>query len=193
MTAEQPPLHGASTAERRERGLALADELLESGRGLSPLSGAAHARVKRRLVASTRRRAFRRVRRLRPMVIVSLCLVCGAAFGIALDRVVLKRGAGALIAPSDGGGRPVHSQAHSGRTAPKPPIAATEETIANSDEVSADLPPSHEAAPPTSSREPVATQQRQEYVVDRVGCPTKNRHCAEAQRLLLGAEARGEH
>jgi hypothetical protein len=94
MTQGRTPAAASSAFERRERGLALADALLESGRQLGPLSDAAHARVKRRLLASNRRRSFRRPGWLRPVVVVSVCLICGAAFGVALDRVVLKRGAG---------------------------------------------------------------------------------------------------
>lgn len=157
MTAKKPPSHVAGTALRRERGLALADDLLENGRGLGPLTGAAHARVKRRLVASTRRRSFRRLGWLRPVVVVSLCLVCGAAFGIALDRVVLKRGAGAPTAPSEGEGRLIPSRAHSSRMAPKPPQTVPTQAGADSDTIGAELPPSNEVPRPATNVEVAAT------------------------------------
>jgi len=157
MTAKQPPPHVAGIAERRERGLALADALLVSGRGLSPLTGAAHARVKRRLVASTRRRSFRRVGWLRPVVIVSLCLVCGAAFGIALDRVVLKRGAGVMITTSEGGGSPGRPRARSSRASAKPPQAVAGQATADSDAVSVDHPPLNEVPRPAARVEVAAT------------------------------------
>jgi hypothetical protein len=84
---------------RQERGLALADALLAEGRELPPLSSAAHARVKRRLTVSTRRRPIRAGGWLRPVVVASIFLACGAAFGVAVDRVVLRRGESA--APGD--------------------------------------------------------------------------------------------
>ena len=178
MTAKQSPSPGAGTDLRRERGLALADALLESGRGLGPLTGAAHARVKRRLVASIRRRSFRRLGWLRPVVIVSLCLVCGAAFGIVLDRVVLKRGAGAPTAPSNGEGRLVPSRAHSSRMSPKPPQTAATQAGADSDTIGAEPPPSNEAPRPATNVEIAATPET----------PSTARASNHARKLALRAE-----
>ena len=88
MKAAGPP----PVAGRDEPSLAIADALLEGGRALPPLSAAVHARIKRRLLVSTRTGLVRRARWLAPAVIASFCLVCGAAFGVVLDRLVLKRG-----------------------------------------------------------------------------------------------------
>jgi hypothetical protein len=85
------PDHSSPAVERRDKGLALAEALLADGRQLNGLPAAAHARVKRRLAASVRQRAPRRLRRLSSAVIGAGLLVCGGAFGIALDRLVLKR------------------------------------------------------------------------------------------------------
>jgi len=179
MTAKQPPPHVAGTVERQERGLALADTLLESSRGMTPLTGAAHARVKRRLTASTRRRSFRRVGWLRPVVIVSLCLVCGAAFGIALDRVVLKRGADVMTAPSGDGGSPGRSRARLSRTPAKPIPTAAEQATADFDAVGVDLPPLPEVPQPTSSAEvPVSPE-----------TPSPTRSSNHARKLALRAQS----
>ena len=183
MTANQPPPIDAVAAERRERGLALANALLESGRGLNPLTGAAHARVKRRLVASTLRRSFRRMGWLRPVMIVSLCLLCGAAFGVALDRVVLKRGGGTQILPSESGGSPVRSRARSGRTAPTPPIAAANETTANSGRVSSPPPPLAELSPLTEATRPATKAE----VAATPATPSTARASNHARKLALRA------
>jgi hypothetical protein len=76
---------------RRDRGLALADALLESNRRLQPLPAAAHDRVKRRLRARLYSPASRRARWLRPVVVTGSLLLWGTAFGIAIDRFVIKR------------------------------------------------------------------------------------------------------
>ena len=178
MTAKQPPPTDAGTVERRDRGLALADALLESGRGFSPLTGAAHARVKRRLVASTRRHSFRRLGWLRPVLIVSLCLVCGAVFGIGLDRVVLRRGAGRLNMPSDGGGSPDRSRTRSSRISPKPPQTAAALASADSDAVGAELPPLHEVPRPAPNAEVVAMRET----------PSLARASNHSRKLALRAE-----
>jgi len=86
MSLERP----SPTVDRRAAGLACADALLECHREFGPLPDAAHARVKRRLRASLRRTATRRARFLQPLLIGGLMLLCGAAFGIALDRLVLR-------------------------------------------------------------------------------------------------------
>jgi len=177
MTAKQPPAPVADAALRRERGLALADALLENSRGLGLLTGAAHARVKRRLVASTRRRSFRRLGWLRPVVIASLCLVCGAAFGIALDRVVLKRGAGAPTAPADGQGRLVPPRAHSSRVSPKSPQTAVAQAGADSATIGAESPPANEVPRPESNVEVAAT----------FDTPSPARASNHARRLALRA------
>ena len=98
--------------ERRDQGLALADALLESSQPLVPLPEAAHARVKRRLKASLRRKATRRLRGLRPALIAGLMLLCGAAFGIALDHLVLRR---PTPRPADSGPVKSASGAHGGK------------------------------------------------------------------------------
>jgi hypothetical protein len=77
--------------QRRDEGLAMADALLDSNRPLAPLSDVAHRRVKRRLEASMRRYRSARLRWLQPVLIGGLSLICGAASGIAFDRLVLKR------------------------------------------------------------------------------------------------------
>ena len=156
MMAKQPPPQVGGPVERRDRGLALADALLESSRGLSPLTSAAHARVKRRLLASTRRRSFRRVGWLRPVVIASLCLACGAAFGIALDRVARNRGAVVMVAPSENRGSPSRSRARSSRTSPQPPETGADQATANSGVVGVDLPPLNEVPQPTMREEVAA-------------------------------------
>ena len=156
MTAKPAPPTDTGTGERREHGLALADALLKHGRELSPLNGAAHARVKRRLMASTRRRPFGRVGWLRPAVIVSLFLVCGAAFGVALDRVVLKRGGGGMTTPSDGESSPGRSRVRSGWTSPKAPQPLAAEASPGSDGVAAELPSAKEMARPATGGEVVA-------------------------------------
>ena len=178
MTVQRTPSADAGTVERRERGLALADALLESGRGFGPLTKAAHARVKRRLVASTRRPSFHRLGWLRPVLIVSICLVCGAVFGIGLDRVVLRRGAGRLTLPSDGGGSPDRSRARSSRLSPKPPQTAATQGSADSDAVGAELPPLPEMPRPAANAEVVATPQT----------PSPARASNHARKLALHAE-----
>jgi hypothetical protein len=178
MTAKQPPPSVAGTIERRERGLEIADALLESGREFSPLAGLAHARVKRRLVESTRRRSFRSLRWLRPVVIVSLCLVCGAAFGIALDRVVLKRGAGAPTTPSDVESRLGPSRAYSRGTSSKAPQTAAAQTGADSKAVSAEIPLSHEVPRPTTNVE----------VADTPETPSPAHYSNHVRKLALRAE-----
>lgn len=128
---------------KRERGLALADALLAEGRELPPLPSAAHARVKRRLMASTRRRPIRAGGWLRPVVVASIFLACGAAFGVAVDRVVLRRGESA--APGDDankGGR-TRGGARKGRAKAAGPAPT---------EAASDLPPA--AVDPTSSTDP---------------------------------------
>ena len=80
-----------STVERRDAGLAMTDALLEQSRPLQALPASAHARVKRRLEASARRRSARRLLWLQPAVVGAVLLVCGVAFGIAIDRLVLDR------------------------------------------------------------------------------------------------------
>jgi hypothetical protein len=176
MTTKQPPSHDADTSLQRKRGLALADAMLENGRGLGPLTGAAHARVKRRLVASTRRRSFRRLGWLRPVVIVSLCLVCGAAFGIVLDRVVLKRGAGTPTMPSDVEVRLAPSRAHSSRMSAPPQTAA--QAGADSDTIGAELPPSNEVPRPATNVEVAAT----------LDTPSPARASNHPRKLALRAE-----
>ena len=178
MTVQRTPSADAGTVERRERGLALADALLESGRGFGPLTKAAHARVKRRLVASTRRPSFHRLGWLRPVLIVSICLVCGAVFGIGLDRVVLRRGAGRLTLPSDSGGSPDRSRARSSRLSPKPPQTAAAPASTNSDAVGVELPPLHEVPRSAMNAEVVATPQT----------PSPARASNHARRLALRAE-----
>jgi len=76
--------------ERRDRGLALADALLEGNRRLQPLPAAAHERVKRRLRTRLYSPAFRRARWLRPVVVAGSLLLWGTAFGIAIDRFVIE-------------------------------------------------------------------------------------------------------
>jgi len=76
--------------ERRDRGLALADALLESNRRFQPLPAAAHERVKRRLRTRLYSPAFRRARWLRPVVVAGSLLLWGTAFGIAIDRFVIE-------------------------------------------------------------------------------------------------------
>jgi len=85
-------------------------------------------------------------------VMVSLCLVCGAAFGVALDRVVLKRGDGLLTAPSDGGDRPGQTRARTGKVTPKSPTVVADEISSNSDRAPSALPPL--AGPPTLNEAP---------------------------------------
>lgn len=140
------------TADRdakRERGLVLADALLTEGRELPPLSGAAHARVKRRLMASTRRRPIRGRGWLRPVVVASIFLACGAAFGVAVDRVVLRRAEPTAV-PGDGsgtGGRP-RGGARKGRGKAGSPAAT--ETISDSRPAVVDPAPSTEPTPTTA-------------------------------------------
>jgi hypothetical protein len=74
-----------------DQGLELADSLLEACRPLDPLPPAAHARVKRRLEARAVRKTGRAFPWLQVAVVGITMLVCGAAFGIAIDRLVLKR------------------------------------------------------------------------------------------------------
>jgi hypothetical protein len=137
------------TADRdakQERDLALADALLAEGRELPPLSGAAHARVKRRLMASTRRRPIRGRGWLRPVVVASIFLACGAAFGVAVDRVVLRRAESTAV-PEDGpgnGGRP-RGGARKGRGKAGGPAAT--ETVSDSRPAVVDPAPSTEPAP----------------------------------------------
>jgi hypothetical protein len=80
----------SADVETPERGMGLVDALLESSRPLAPLPGAAHARVKRRLKVSLRRSQARRPRWLQPVLVSGVMLICGAAFGIALDRLLLQ-------------------------------------------------------------------------------------------------------
>jgi len=84
------PDRPSPVAELRDDGLALADALLESNRPMNPLPDAVHARVKRRLVASAKPRRLRRGRWLQPAVIGGALLICGVAFGVAIDRLVLR-------------------------------------------------------------------------------------------------------
>jgi hypothetical protein len=158
MTVKQSPPTAldkrSGKREARERGLALAAALLEKGRALTPLSGVAHAQVKRRLAATARRRIFRRVGWLRPALIVSVCLVCGAAFGIALDRLVLKRGVRSLPAPSDVGGGSARPRARSGKPSAMPPQTSVAEAAPAATGLVAVPPvqpaPSGQPAPPTT-------------------------------------------
>lgn len=78
-----------------QRGTALADALLETCRPLPALPPAAHARVKRRLAQSLARWTSRRARWLKPAVITAALLLCGAAFGVAMDRIVLTHSSSA--------------------------------------------------------------------------------------------------
>lgn len=75
---------------KRDKGLALADALVERSRRSQPLSAMAHSRVKQRLQQSLSRRRIDKTRWVRSMVIAGLLLVCGTAFGIVIDRYVAK-------------------------------------------------------------------------------------------------------
>jgi hypothetical protein len=100
------------------RRMAVADALLETCRPLTVLPPAAHARVKRRLALSLTRWTSRRVRWLQPVVIASALLLCGGAFGIALDRMVLRRSSIAtgetttVVAPAKRHSRPGKASSH---------------------------------------------------------------------------------
>lgn len=85
------PLRPFVRGLRRERGTALADELLRSCRALDPLPPSAHRRVKARVEDSLGQRPTRSSRWLQPIVVCIAMSTGGAAFGIALDRLVLKR------------------------------------------------------------------------------------------------------
>jgi len=113
-----------------QRGTVLADALLETCRPLPALSPAAHARVKRRLTKSLARWTSRRVRWLKPVVVTVVLLLCGAAFGVALDRIVLTHSSSATnetttaVAPAgrrSRAGRSGKASLHRGPAAAEPP------------------------------------------------------------------------
>jgi len=108
--------------ERRDRGLALADSLLESNRRFQPLPAAAHERVKRRLRARLYSPAFRRARWLRPVVVAGSLLLWGTAFGIAIDHFVLKHDSpsGPQVQPA---AAPDNHHARRSRARPERPIS----------------------------------------------------------------------
>jgi hypothetical protein len=172
MTLEQP----SGTVERRDQGLALADALLESDRPFDPLPEVAHSRVKRRLKASLRRVAVRRQRWLQPAVIGGLMLLCGAAFGIALDRLVLRRPA---AVPVDKGAAGSASSSHFRRGGSKVPAPSNRGSDAPARDES---PPA--AEPATSAQMPAAEPQ---IAVPAAKPPM--RAPATARRLAMRLEA----
>jgi hypothetical protein len=107
---------------RRDRGLALADALLESNRRFQPLPAAAHGRVTRRLRARLYSPAFRRARWLRPVVVAGSLLLWGTAFGIAIDHFVLKHdpSPGPQVQPAAAPDKP---RAHRTKARPERPIS----------------------------------------------------------------------
>lgn len=107
---------------RRDRGLALADALLESNRRFQPLPAAAHDRVTRRLRARLYSPAFRRARWLRPVVVTGSLLLWGTAFGIAIDHFVLKHDSspGPQVQPAAASDNP---RARRSRARPERPIS----------------------------------------------------------------------
>lgn len=172
MTLERP----SGAVEPRDQGLALADALLESDRPLEHLPEVAHTRVKRRLKASLRRVAIRRQRWLQPAVIGGLMLLCGAAFGIAFDRLVLRRPA---AVPVDKGAAGSASSSPSRRGGLK--VSATSKH--GSDEPArAESPPA--AEPATSAQMPAAEPQ---IAVPAAKPPM--RAPATARRLAMRLEA----
>lgn len=108
--------------ERRDRGLALADALLESNRRFQPLPAAAHERVKRRLRTRLYSPAFRRARWLRPAVVAGSLLLWGTAFGIAIDRFVIEHHASPhrQTQPAPTSEKP---RAHRPKTRPEKPVS----------------------------------------------------------------------
>jgi len=126
------PERSLLAVERRDRGLALGDDLIESSRVLAPLPEVVHAKVKRRLKASLRRSALHRPRWLQPLLIGSVMLICGAAFGIALDRLVLQRSSVSPEKPRSHApkGKPHSSRASAKAAAPAAGGTADDERIA---------------------------------------------------------------
>lgn len=113
------PLPAFVRALKRERGLALADELLAASRPLAPLSEGAHARIKRRLVMGMAHAPASPSPWLKPTVATVVLLVGGVASGVVFDRLVLKKPAAGKAATETSIHRTAPGKA--GRT--RPPLA----------------------------------------------------------------------
>jgi hypothetical protein len=131
MTEMKPE---ASVA-RRDRGLALADALLENNRRLPPLPAASHERVKRKLRMHFGSPAARRARWLRPVVVAGSLLLWGTAFGVAIDHFVLEHHASPSpqVQPA---AAPAGPRAHRPRPRPAPAIAVRDDQAAPSEATS---------------------------------------------------------
>jgi TolA-binding protein len=143
-----------------------ADALLETCRPLPALPPAAHARVKRRLALGLAPRTGRRRRWLEPVILTSVLLACGAAFGIALDRIVLTRSS---VATGDGTTAVARAGRRSGSGKNKATplvapslVADTPFPAAGSPDVTTErLPaPPAPASPPATSSPPAASASR---------------------------------
>jgi hypothetical protein len=166
--------------------MARADALLETCRPLPALPPGAHTRVKRRLAVSLAGRSGRGVRWLGPVVIAGALLLCGAAFGIALDRMVLGRSSSATNQAVTAAG-PAGRRLRPGRTgrhvdsllvAPAPPSVSE---IADLGAEGAKVPPLL-LAPVTGEGRPMATPARAPG--RRLALPSPRAFEAEAHPLV---------
>jgi hypothetical protein len=144
--------------------MARADALLETCRPLPALPPGAHTRVKRRLATSLAGRIGRGVRWLGPVVIAGALLLCGAAFGIALDRMVLGRSSSATnqavtaAGPAGRRSRPGRTGRHfdSSLVAPEPPSVSEVADLAAQGAKAPPVPP----VPVAGEGRPMATPTR---------------------------------
>jgi hypothetical protein len=139
-------------ASRRDQ--ACADALLEACRPLDPLPPAAHARVKGRLKDELVRRPARAFPWVQAVVVGVTLLICGAAFGIAIDRLVLKR------RPSVDTKATTDARAgrtSAGRAKHAPALTAKGATSADETTPQADAPHPGEVPPLVSAPVPAAT------------------------------------